>query len=252
MGQGVSKRKTIAPAGSGGAGINSATQTALNLKQDFPLREAMVDANKVFSAGKTEVYLSVVLTAARTLTLPLANAFAAGTELIFLDEIGGITTTNTVTFTRAGADLINNATTIVFDTTRGTARFITDGTSKWTASYSTTYETGTWTPTYGGFSANPTSISAEYTLIGNLCTDSLYAGAVGTSNSATTTVTLSHTPKSSQFYDCLAVEGVTLSTGRVAVTAGSNIATITKSVIGTAFANSGNKNFDFTITYKIQ
>ncbi|MDQ3047055.1 MAG: hypothetical protein M3R27_05855 [Bacteroidota bacterium] len=94
-------------------------------------RETMSDANKTFSAGKTQVALTSVLTAPRTLTLPAASAFTAGTELIFDDEIGGVSTTNTVTIARVGADTINGSTSEIINAPFGQRRFFSDGVSKW-------------------------------------------------------------------------------------------------------------------------
>lgn len=110
----------------------STTTVNLTGVQPSPVREAMVDANKTFSTGTTELVTSVTLTAPRVVTIPLANANAAGRELIFADEIGGITSTNTVTLTASGSDLINGGTTYVVNVKNGVVRLITDGSGKYT------------------------------------------------------------------------------------------------------------------------
>ena len=95
------------------------------------LREVMVDANYVFSAGKTEVATSAALTAPRTLTLPAANAFPAGTTICFVDEQQTITSTNTITITRAGADTVNGVTTYTIPLSGAVATFTTNGATAW-------------------------------------------------------------------------------------------------------------------------
>ena len=106
----------------------------INLNGVMPdfLRETMVDSNKTFSAGKTAVYTTVVFTAPRTITIPLASAVSAGRQIIIDDEIGGVTSTNTLTVTRAGSDTINGASTFILNKTYGVVRLISDGVSKWT------------------------------------------------------------------------------------------------------------------------
>lgn len=45
-----------------------------------------------------------------------------------------------------------------------------------------------WTPTFGGFSADPTDVVARYLRIGSLCIVQVYMGTAGTSNATTFTV----------------------------------------------------------------
>ncbi len=101
--------------------------------------EAMVDADKTFTAGKTIMSLTTALTATRALTLPAANAFPAGTKLIFVDTIRGVSIGNNITITRAGSDTVNGATTLAFNIIGGTVELITDGTSKWIATFGAPY-----------------------------------------------------------------------------------------------------------------
>lgn len=108
----------------------------INLNGVMPsyIREAMVDADKVFSAGTTELYTSVAFTAPRVATIPLASAVPAGRELIVYDQFGTVTSTNTLTITRAGSDTINGATAFVLSTTSGIVRLISNGVDGYTAS----------------------------------------------------------------------------------------------------------------------
>lgn len=160
------------------------------------LRETMVDADKTFSANKTQVALTTALTAARVLTLPAANSFAAGTAIIFDDVIGGITTANTVSVTRAGSDTINGLTTpFVLYTANVCFCLITDGTSKWTGGIVSTPSDGAWsnwTPTLTGASADPTG-TTRYILGGKKCNVWINFNGNGTSNAVTKTITLPFT-----------------------------------------------------------
>jgi hypothetical protein len=61
--------------------------------------------------------------------------------LYFIDEIGGVTSTNTVTITRDGADKINGANTLVVNSAYNTCALVTDGVSKWTATFNTVSQT---------------------------------------------------------------------------------------------------------------
>ena len=157
------------------------------------IRQSMVDANTVFSAGVTNVALTVALSTARTLTLPAANSLPAGTAVIFDDEIGGITSANTVAITRAGSDTINGLTTaFTLYTTNVTFCLITDGSSKWTGGIVASPNDGTyqaWIPSYTGFSAAPTGVIARYTQIGKSAFCNLFSTA-GTSSGAASTFTI--------------------------------------------------------------
>ena len=68
--------------------------------------------------------------AARTITLPLANAVPAGWQLTVKDESGGALTNN-ITIARAGADTIDGATSNVINLNYGSRTFYSDGVSKW-------------------------------------------------------------------------------------------------------------------------
>lgn len=49
-----------------------------------------------------------------------------------------------------------------------------------------------WTPTFGGFSVDPTGVACNYILIGKYCFVNIYMGGNGTSNATTFTITLPH------------------------------------------------------------
>ena len=68
--------------------------------------------------------------AARTITLPLANAVPAGWQVTVKDESGGALTNN-ITIARAGADTIDGATSNVINLNYGSRTIYSDGVSKW-------------------------------------------------------------------------------------------------------------------------
>jgi hypothetical protein len=79
-------------------------------------------------------YVGLTNTAARTVTLPAANAFMAGQMLWIKDEACTAATGN-VTTNRAGADTIittaTGATSLVINTNGGKIGLVSDGVSKW-------------------------------------------------------------------------------------------------------------------------
>lgn len=229
--------------------------TLANANNLADLREAMVDADKTFTATYREVYLGTTLTAPRTLTLPSASAFSAGTTLIFLDEIGGVTSTNTVTITRAGADNINGATTLVIKSAYSVCMMVTDGTSKWTAISTLNNVEGTWSPTLTGFSADPTGGAYAYQLTGGWCTIFALWTGNGTSNATTKTMTLPYAAASGQAQQstCRAIDnggGSTL--GFLATRSGSNVLDIYPTItLGNWTASGSARYFISSFKYKV-
>lgn len=225
------------------------TYSPTNARTPVFVRETMVDADKTFSAGYTLVSLTTALTSARVLNLPAANSLPAGSVIRFADRIGGITTTNTVTITRAGADTINvSATTFILYATNVVFEIQTDGISAWTGGIISTPGDGTWsnwTVSYTGFSANPSSVTSRYFLIGKMCTVWLTAGS-GTSNATTFTITLPFAASAvtGQSFTVIITDSVggTSSAGRLVTRVGSNVADVYKTVALGAFTNSGTKN----------
>jgi hypothetical protein len=120
--------------------VQSATTVKALLSQflayckDSGHTQTVGDANATIAAGIRIVYLNTALTAARTYTLPAANsaANALGDPIIFIDPLGTITPTNTITFARAGTDTINGATTVVLNAAYTGAVLRTDNVSRWT------------------------------------------------------------------------------------------------------------------------
>ena len=95
-------------------------------------------ADTTFSFGASDYnaqYTSI--SAARAVTLPAANARAAGQIIMIGDSSGSCSATNTITVTRSGTDTINSyesgggQTTFVINVAYGQIALMTDGSSKW-------------------------------------------------------------------------------------------------------------------------
>ena len=89
------------------------------------------NANFSFQVTDRLVTPNAAFTAARTGTLPLASAVAAGRTITFFDALPAINGTNTLTVARSGSDTINGATSYPCATPRGRWEFVSDGVSKW-------------------------------------------------------------------------------------------------------------------------
>ena len=93
--------------------------------------QSVADANKTLLATDAgAIYTSI--SAARVVTLPLANSVPIGKTLIVVDSSGSASGVNTITLTRAGADTINGGTTSAIITAFGDREVMSDGVSKWT------------------------------------------------------------------------------------------------------------------------
>lgn len=121
------------------------------------------------------------------------------------------------------------------------------GTGKWTD----------YTPTYGGFSTDPTNVIARYYLVGKLCTAKVFMGTAGTSNANTFTVSAPFTA-GAQGVAYVAtpfhVDGGTNVFSGGIVMIGSNgtaFQLTTASGSYTGWTTSGAKRAYFTITYEV-
>lgn len=248
--------------GESGSSVRTKLNSAITLANEnnmADLRYAMLDANLGYGAGIREVYLSEVLTAPRVLTLPPASNFPAGTEIIFIDEIGGVTSTNTISITRDGADTINgSATAFTLYSPNVVFKLITDGVSAWTGGVFSNNSDGVytaWVPTFTGFSVVPSSVTARYLVQGKSCTCYL-ASSAGTSNATTFTITLPFNAKNgSQYFANIMVtnNGVATTTPGLLVTrASSNIADLYLNTSAAAWTASASKNARFVITYETE
>jgi hypothetical protein len=116
---GTSQTTALAARGSSGLNVESGT--------------ARGDAIYTILATDRFVYTNAALTTSRAWTLPAANTVNPGALLVVADLAFGVTVTNTIVITRAGADTINGATTHTLDNAGTFSLLWSDGASKWFA-----------------------------------------------------------------------------------------------------------------------
>lgn len=122
--------------------------------------------------------------------------------------------------------------------------FITQSIGQWQA----------WIPTFTGFSADPTGVTARYTLNGKMCTIYLNSSAPGTSNATTFTFTLPFAAANTaaQVFTCVGMNAGTQQQCRIQTAANSNICTCYSSPAAAAWTASGNKMiYPSSYTYEI-
>jgi len=90
------------------------------------------NANYTVAATDVAVFQVGTMTAARTVTLPAASSVAAGIEIYIGDGSGTVSGTNTLTIARSGADLIDDATSVVIAAPYGARRLFSNGVDRWT------------------------------------------------------------------------------------------------------------------------
>jgi len=116
-----------------------ARATYLNMVASSQLINAtgVGDAAYPMVAGDRYVYTTAAFSAARIWTLPAASALNKGETIHVADAAGGVTSVNTLSIARNGTDTINGGTaSLVLNTAKGGALFVTDGVSNW----------GAWSP----------------------------------------------------------------------------------------------------------
>lgn len=121
------------PVANGGTG--QTTAAAARGASGLNIEHRVTFSNANYTVQTTDRYVAQVgtMSAARTVTLPAANAVAAGYEVIIGDESGTVSSTNTLTVQRAGSDTINGGTSYVVSSPYTLQIFRSDGSSKWTA-----------------------------------------------------------------------------------------------------------------------
>ena len=119
--------------GNGGTGQITAAGARSSVGLDIDEMTTNGDSAYTILATDRTVATSAALTLARTWTLPAANAVNAGQQLCVVDKAGGVTASNTLTVSSAGADTINgNASYLLNGAYQGVC-LVSDGTSKWSA-----------------------------------------------------------------------------------------------------------------------
>lgn len=109
-----------------------------------------------------------------------------------------------------------------------------------------------WTATFTGFSANPSSPTMRYSLNGKMCTVNIQTGT-GTSNATTFTITLPFVAKTGALTKCPAIttDNGTVASGWVSTASGSNILTAYRTPATITWTASGNKALIAQFTYEI-
>lgn len=102
-----------------------------------------------------------------------------------------------------------------------------------------------WSPSFTGFSTNPTGFAARYSILDKLCSFYYQASTTGVSDAATFTFTLPFVAAKQQILTCLVRNNGTISQGTMRTQTGTNIADIFVSPLGT-FTSSGNKDLFIT------
>ena len=98
-----------------------------------PIVHQLGNSNTTMAAGRDAELLTVTFTAPRIITLPLASSYPAGRGFKFVDVVGGVSSTNTASFARAGSDTINGGTAaFVVSIPFAVRDFVSDGVSNWT------------------------------------------------------------------------------------------------------------------------
>ena len=121
------------------------------------------------------------------------------------------------------------------------------------------HSSGSWAPTFTGFSADPASPICRYVLIGKMCTCFVYLPNAGTSSSATFAITAPFTAATvaGQFWGSVFWNGVDngaqLTTpGMVTIASGGTAFYLSKTIAGGGGWTAANgKDASFTITYEI-
>lgn len=108
----------------------------------------------------------------------------------------------------------------------------------------------TWVPTFTGFSANPAIVNARYCVIGKMCFVNIVMGD-GTSNATSFTITFPLAPANGQLLPCIIRNNNVDGTGRLDLSAGTNIVTVRSSLAAGAWTASGNKNLEGCFVYEV-
>lgn len=173
---------------------------------------------------------------------------AAGHEGKSIAFKGDPALTKVVTITPDGSETIDGRSTLAF-TTKGIIVIISDGTN-----WRLVAEVGSWipwTPTFTGFSADPSGVNAEYFRVGNKV-DIRISMSAGTSNATTYTFTLPFNSAIGQQFISPVMNNGTFAAGRITMAASSNILTLFATAAGGAFTASGNKASPLNLTYKCE
>jgi hypothetical protein len=120
----------ITNGGTGQTTVNAARQSSgLNVYGDAGTAHG--DAGVTLGNTERFAYTNAAFTASRAWVLPAANVTGQPYTLKVADLAGGVTATNTLVITRAGADTINGGSTATISAANGGYECSSDGSSKW-------------------------------------------------------------------------------------------------------------------------
>ncbi len=122
----------ITPANGGtGATTAAGARTALGVVG----YRGVGDTNNTITNADRTIGLTTTLTATRTHTLPAAASVQPGDYIDVIDVSGAVSLAVPVVIARAGSNTINGVASVCMATPHGAVRFVSDGISKWTASW---------------------------------------------------------------------------------------------------------------------
>ena len=183
-----------------------------------------------------------------TTTITSFGTITAGTTIkVIFDGI--------LTLTHNATSLILPGSANIITGSGDSALLVSEGGGNWKCMFyqSASSTIGTWSPSWTGFSANPTVSVAEYSLVGDICTVWLTINSAGASSVNTCTVTL---PFAAKYGNVRALTQVInnggATTGLVITNVGSNILTGYATAVAGAWNTSGGKFIYLTgFTYRI-
>jgi Major tropism determinant N-terminal domain len=114
-----------------GTTVGQTTPAAVSATTLSLARHAVADANYTVAAGISIVAYTAI-TAARTVTLPAASAFAGGQQLTIIDESGSCSATKTIALNRAGSDTIDGGTSFTLNAAYAALVLESNGSNAWT------------------------------------------------------------------------------------------------------------------------
>ena len=134
-------------------GTGQTTVAGARASSGLDIDEMTFHGNSSYTIVTTDrtVATNASLTSARTWTLPAASGMNDGQQLCVVDDAGGVTSTNTLTISRAGSDTIDGATSYVLGSAYQGVCLVADATNgKWsiTSTFSTSNVTGSGTNNY--------------------------------------------------------------------------------------------------------
>lgn len=109
-----------------------------------------------------------------------------------------------------------------------------------------------WTPTFQGFSVDPTTVECRYTVNGTMCTvQATIASGVSNANNFTLTLPFAAKTGFRARVMALGVDNGTSQNSWVSTRSGSNILDCFRTAATTTWTTSGSKGINFVLTFEI-